>query len=303
MWFDVIAYLDAQNVMHSTEKNVSPGWTGIRCRYPSCADNSNHLGINLKSGLHKCFKCGHKGGPEQLVMLIEQCQYPQAKDRVREFSTGILGPAEGPEIVGTFMLPKFAAQQPAPAHVKYLHDRGYDPGQLVSQYGVSFTGPVSWVNTSQGQVQYPWRIVIPIYIDGVIVNFTSRDITGRASSKYKMAPDGIALRPGRDVVYNIDNTSRCIACVEGPFDVWRIGYGAVAVLGTVFTEEQLALITARRPERVYVIYDPDASEIAEHLAARLIRLVPQVDILYLDQGDPDTMTLADLQYIQHLLAA
>jgi hypothetical protein len=299
--FDVVAYLDARGISYSTGRNVSAGNVGIQCVYPACDDTSNHLGIGLDNALHNCWKCGGKGRMAKLIMMIDNCGYPEAMDVVRKFSTGYVPRPAGAEVVGEFMLPKFHTPDPTPAHAAYLAKRGYLPTDL-TQYEIKYSGPVSFVETSQGRIHYRWRIIIPIFIDGVVVNFTSRDITGRANAKYKTAPDEIAIRPGREVVYNLDNAGSRIALVEGPMDVWRIGPGAVAMLGTSFTEEQLVLIASHRPERVYVVYDSGAADIAEELGRRIMRLVPRVDYLWLDGGDPDTMSGTDLAHLRRLLA-
>jgi hypothetical protein len=302
MGFDVIKYLDARGIAHSSGKNVSGGWVGIQCVYPLCDDRSNHLGINLQSGLHSCWKCGNKGGPEHLVMLIDRCDYGRAADVVRKFSSGLITNREEHVRLGSFMLPKFCSYEPHGIHAAYLASRGYDWQELVAQYDIRFTGPVAYVDTSRGKIHYRWRIIIPIYVDGAMVNFTSRDVTGRSDARYKTAPDDIAMMPGGTVVYNLDNAGDRIALMEGPFDVWRIGPGAVGMLGTVFTEEQLELIAAKQPSRLYVVYDHGAAEIAEELGTRMAKLVPRVDYLWLDEGDPDTLPLMDIKRLQHMLA-
>jgi DNA primase len=191
------------------------------------------------------------------------------------------------------------------AHAKYLASRGYDWRELVAQYDIRFTGPIAYVDTPRGKIHYRWRIIIPVYVDGMMVNFTSRDITGHSEARYKSAPDDIANMPGGAVVYNLDNVEQGgrIALMEGPFDVWRVGPGAVGMLGTIFTEEQLLLICNKQPSRVYVVYDSGASDVAKQLGRIMIRLVPRVDYLWLDPGtDPDTLSLMDLNRIRRLLA-
>lgn len=302
MSFDVIRYLDARNIPHSSGKNVSAGNVGIQCFNPMCDDTSNHLGVRLEDGVYSCWKCGAKGDAIGLIMELERCGFPQAKDTLRQYSSGVVTQPRGPEVVGEFMLPKFCTEAPTGIHKKYIHGRGYQWEALVAQYGLRFTGAISYLDAGHKRIHYRWRIIIPIYIDGVMVSFTSRDITGLSDAKYKAAPDEIAIRPGADVVYNLDNAGDRIALVEGPMDVWRIGPGAVAMLGTKFTEEQLVLIASRRPSRVYVVYDSGAVDIAEDLGTRMARLVPRVDYLWLDDGDPDTMKPADLAHLRRLLS-
>jgi hypothetical protein len=303
MSFDVIRYLDARNISHSTGKNVSAGNVGIQCFNPMCDDTSNHLGIQLGEGLYSCWKCGTKGDAIGLVMRLDNCDFTQASETVRRYSSGYVMQPQGREVVGEFMLPKFCTTVPTSLHKAYLMQRSYQWDQLANQYGLRFTGAISFIDAGPRRIHYRWRIIIPIYIDGVMVSFTSRDITGHSDARYKAAPDSIAIRPGAEVVYNIDTVEpgARMALVEGPFDVWRIGPGAVAMLGTVFTEEQLVLIASRRPSRVYVVYDSGAADIAEDLGSRMARLVPRVDYLWLDDGDPDTMKPADLGHLQRLL--
>jgi len=304
--FNVIAYLDARGIAYKTTgKNVSAGWIGIQCVYPLCDDHSNHLGINLDTGVHSCWKCGNRGGPERLVELIDRVEWAEASDIVKRFSDNSFIPEAltMPRVRGDFMLPKFAQRTPYSVHAQYLQRRGYEPLDVVHKYDLLFTGSVSWVATPRGKIHYPWRIIMPIYVDGQIVNFTARDITGRATSKYKNGPDDIAIRNGGDCVYNIDRVriGGSVMLVEGPLDVWRIGDGAVAMLGTQFTESQLSLIASRRPQRVFVVYDVDANEIARELGTRIARLVPETEYVWLTNGDPDGADSATIAYLRDLL--
>jgi DNA primase len=74
--------------------------------------------------------------------------------------------------------------------------------------------------------------------------------------------------------------------VEGVFDAWRIGDGAIATFGTQFTDEQLLMIS--KFKQVFVMYDQDAIDDAHRLANILMLFVP-VKVLELDSGDPDDL--------------
>jgi hypothetical protein len=233
--------------------------------------------------------------------MVDECTWTQADAVVKQFTTLL---ATEPPVPGTpseFMLPKFHTQEPTDRHFRYLQDRGYNYHDLMNKYQISFTGPVSWVQGPYGKMNYYWRIIIPIFLDGVMVNFTSRDITEWSSSKYKMGPNNIAIRPGGDCVYNLDNAGDTIMLVEGPMDVWRIGDGAVAMMGTKFSEAQLSLIANKRPRQVFIVYDAGAEKIAKDLGQRMARLVPQTDYVWLNNTDPDAANAADVADLRALL--
>lgn len=283
--FKVIEYLDARGIPYSTSgRNVSQGWVGIQCVYPGCDDHSNHLGINLGSGVHTCWKCGQKGGPAQLVKLLEHCSWGAAKRIVGQYSTedGYIPPdayqGNARRATGAFMLPKTAtAKLPGP-HQRYLEGRGFNVEYLQRNYDV-----MACYTTGR----YRHRVIIPMYLNGVLVNFQARDITGRAARKYLMAPNEDALVPGDKLLYGLDRAGESVALVEGVMDVWRIGAGGVAVLGTKLTEEKLSLLPQHGVQRVFVVYDQDAGERGEEIANKVSKLIRYVETIWLPKDDPD----------------
>jgi len=229
-------------------------------------------------------------------MAIDRCAYPDALAILAGFGGAVvpIQPRHVREAVGSFMLPKEATADYPPPHHRYLVGRGFDPDYIHQHYQV-----MSCYTTGQ----YRHRIIAPIFIDGVMVNFIARDITGLSERKYTMAPNTDAIRPGEDVLYNIDRAQRSVAIVEGIFDVWRIGDGAVGLLGTALTEEKLLLLLQRGIERAFVIYDQDASSRAKEVANRVSKLIPHTENIWLPRGDPDTYfaenpsDLTDLQFL------
>lgn len=297
--FNPIAYFESRGIQHwTTGKNVTQGWVNIQCVYPGCDDASNHLGTSLSTGLHSCWKCGRKGGPEQLVMAIEHCSYGEAAETVRRFSSGPIPIAQHRgsvrEATGAFMLPKTATWDLPGPHARYLLNRGFDLDHIQQEYHVMACYTVG---------RYRHRVIIPIYLNGVLVNFIARDITGKAEKKYLMAPNREALVPGEQLLYNLDRAGRSVALVEGATDVWRIGPGAVGVLGTKLTEEKISLLPQRGVERAFVVYDQDAAERGMELAWRVSKLVKHVENIWLPAGDPDAYfaenpsDLAELRFL------
>jgi DNA primase len=175
-------------------------------------------------------------------------------------------------------------------HRKYLLRRGFNPDAIISKYGVG-----GCYNT--GDRRYRMRIIIPIYMEDKLVSFTARTIVD-AQPKYRGPNDEDAAMPGRAILYGLDNVKYGIAAlVEGPTDVWRIGDGAIAMMRTRFTEEQLTHIPRSGIHTVYVIYDAGAEKLGEELASRVSKLVNKTVYVPLDGQDPATLNPAELHQI------
>jgi hypothetical protein len=296
--FDAVSYLDSRNIPYTTRgKNVTAGWVNIQCPKWDCDDASNHMGVSLSTGLHSCWKCGAKGGPEKLIMELEEVDWVTAHTTAVAFgvapthSTPTAQPAGVPP--GRGLLPKLSAHLPKP-HQRYLLNRGFNPKSIIQKYNIGGT-----YNT--GDRRYRMRVIAPIYMYGELVSFTGRTIVG-ADPKYRMPNDEDAAMPGHTVVYGLDNVKHGIcAIVEGVTDVWRVGDGAIAFLRTRFTEEQLNHLSRSGIHRAYIIYDAGAEKLGKELASRVSKLVPETIYVPLDRQDPATLNPADLQQIRKWL--
>ena len=82
----------------------------------------------------------------------------------------------------------------------------------------------------------------------------------------------------KDTLYGYDRCkSNTVIVSEGPFDVWRWGYGAVCTWGIKFTERQVDLLSTFK--NIFIIFDSSdtktgkeekqAAEQAEKLADKL----------------------------------
>jgi hypothetical protein len=102
-------------------------------------------------------------------------------------------------------------------HKKYLQARRFDPDHIVNQYGIKGTTHLSVL---------PFRLIIPVYFNGVLCSWTSRDVTGKAKNRYySCEPDNERICH-KDLIYNWDNCDGIVLLCEGQTDVWRLGNGA-----------------------------------------------------------------------------
>lgn len=284
--FDILKYLDSRSIPYSySGNNVSSGWIGINCQF--CLDHSNHLGINLRSKAFSCFKCAEKGNAVKLVCAIDGCSVPTALSTMKEFGDGTFVPREK-HYQSKVKFPMGTTKMFSGAAISFLESRRYDAEAVITKYDLYLTGPLS---------DYKHRIIIPVFVNNRIVSFTGRDITGQSGSKYRNSSEQYSIRDVKQCLYNMDHVYRNRAVVvEGIFDAWRIGDGAVATFGTKYTREQLRLLKGLK--QVFVLYDSDAYSIAEKLAYDLTAFVPQVEILKLSEGDPDNLTDDDVRALR-----
>jgi hypothetical protein len=175
-------------------------------------------------------------------------------------------------------------QQP---HRNYLRHRGFNDHRLEADWGIQGTGPIG---------QYKFRIIAPIYLDGRLISYQGRDITGRQDLPYKACTREQEALHHKHSLYGIDKVPGDRALVvEGLFDVWRMGPGAIAPFGIEYTEEQV-LMMADRLRHVHILFDPEeqAQRQADKMAIDLMQYGVEVDLLNLtERDDPADMTPAE----------
>ena len=146
--------------------------------------------------------------------------------------------------------------------IKYLQSRGFDPAIIYSEYGVSYC---------QDSDSFPLaidRLVMPIVFDGAKVGWQCRYIGTPPSKnipKYFSAP-GMSIK---NYLYDYDRAKSFpfVVVVEGIFDAWAIGQGAVALFGKTASRRQLELLHSWQMVLLYL--DSDAVEEAHKIAKQL----------------------------------
>ncbi len=293
--FDIKAYLDDKNIScYEIGKNVTRGGIEINCAF--CGDPSQHCGINLNSKFFHCWICGEKGTATKLIKEIEECSWTKAEKIITQYQDlsflelkqDILKRYEGDGQI----LPKESITELPDAYQRYLANRGFDPDVICKQY---------YVRACHNIGDFKFRIIIPIIMDGKIVNFTTRSIAG-TSPKYKHCPNEKAIIPMRECVYNIDSVvADAVLIVEGTLDVWRMGKGTVALMGIEFTEEQIELLRQKELKKVVVMFDgePQAIRQAHKLAAKLSAFVSTAYVIELPGGkDPADLSNKEVEEIR-----
>ena len=140
----------------------------------------------------------------------------------------------------------------------YLLERGVTPEQIARhKLGVSYVG------------RYAYRIVFPVYADGVLCGINARDFTGRAKAKYLTSKTDKRI-------WGFDPEASTVVLSEGCFKALRLEQAtdacSAALLGHDLTPRQLLQIQESCCERITIYPDVDAvgKKGAATVAERLI---------------------------------
>jgi len=269
------------------DHHVTQGWVGTSC--PTCCkgEDKYKLGIHQTWLACNCWTCG----PQNLITALAELsgEHP-AKDA--KLLTGVEKEYVEDKRVkrGTLKLPP-GVEDMLPVHQKYLKKRGFDPEKIAQLWGVKGIGLTSYL---------PWRLFIPINdMSGNLMSWTTRAL-GDARRRYIAAKPGEEIISAKHLLYGEQYARHCIIVVEGPTDAWRIGPGAVAVMGTSYTTEQM--VRMGKYGKVAICFDREES--AQKRAMQLkeeLGMFPDCDAVrvVLDADDPGSATEEEIQELRN----
>ena len=300
--FDIRAYLQFTNTpIFEAGKGVTRGWIGVQCIY--CSDDHNHLGINLTFKGFSCWKCEAKGSLITFIQDLENINYGAALRRIDDFQS--LEPTEVEtrerlEDNRQDILPLHCDDQFTAGQRRYLQGRRFDPEMLRVHWGLR-----------AGPIYGPWkyRIIIPVQVGGRTMTWIGMS-TINDGVRYKAAPVEQSFIPTSELLYGVDKVQKggilvkpSVLVVEGVTDVWRIGPGAIATLGMGITEDKLYQLLRLDAGTYYIMFDgeDEAALNATKLANALSKRGKQVEVMELDEGDPDDLTDEEANKVRSMI--
>jgi len=219
-------------------------WINVLCPY--CGSTSFHLGFNIKSDYCSCFKCGGHNLLMTLSKILnvssnivtEICDSYQTRNMI----IAKLNDKEKPN-KEKINLPGFPLST---TEKKYLLNRHFYPNDLMKTYNIQGGGYYGeWKN----------RIIIPIYVGGKLVSWTSRTIISDREPRYKTLPNQESVINIKKIFFNLDNcTHDYVLLLEGPFDVMRFGNDSICGFGMQLSRTQLIYL-AERFKKVFICFD------------------------------------------------
>lgn len=288
------------HVDHATEgeKHCRPGWVNVPC--PFCTGNPGyHLGYNMETNHFHCWRCGSKF-VDKVISKLLNITLPEARALIKQYGGTSHHSRKEPRAkinLTPFKYPTGVTKLKS-NHIRYLVGRGFDPELLEAVWGVSGTGPVSYLN----KINYSHRILAPIFWEGREVSFQTRLMRSNKDFKYLACPMSREIIHHQRILYGKPlEWGRRGVCVEGITDVWRLGVRSFAVFGIDYTPYQVREIK-RHFDEVVILFDPDpqARKQAEKLRDELEYFKVKVHIEDIPQ-DPGSMSQDDADHLMKQL--
>lgn len=225
---------------------------------------------SAKHGGHKCWSCGFRGGPWELVIAVRGVDEDGAADFVKAIVTGKPREFAGVPTVRVRVPPPAAYEYCLPPGVcipsldgsewpdvfaDYLERRGVTAEQIIQWHiGFATRGPLAW------------RVVIPVHTRGRLVAHVARavfddreryDMPTRRGRNVRNAQPEAALF-GEPL---LDPTFPVLTIAEGSFSKLALDRAGapntVALLGSDWSAEKAAILTVMPWQHVIVATDPD----------------------------------------------
>lgn len=281
---DLLTELGIPFRMPGSHHHVRDGWVGLDC--PVCSPGSNRyrLGINQQSLAVSCWQCGRLRLGDVLAQASGR-KLGEILQRLPEITRKAVPPKQ---TYYTQYREPLGVEPLLGPHRRYLEKRKLDPDFVAETYGVRGIG-------REGRLK--WRIFIPVFRDGKPVSWTTRSI-GKNNLRYISADPRDEACPLKQTLFGIDFVKHTAIIVEGPFDALRIGPGAVATYGLVYSQSQVRRLS-EIPTRVIAFDSDQASQRrAVQLARDLAPFPGETFVVQLSGKDPGDSPEAEIQELR-----
>lgn len=221
-------WLDSEGVEYKPTFGTSGEQANIKT-CPMCGDDRWKVYANLHSGLGKCHVCDRGINKWKFISLTLGISGRDTVDYIKSVASQLgWRPPVQQEIKrvnmapGEILLPE---SMPIPMHGMnhpYLEERGIGADDA-EYFHLRYAKRGWFVYKINGVEKYQlWeeRIVIPVFnLDGEMIAFQGRDITGTAAKKYLFPP---AVKSTGSVLFNGHNAkgAKTVIVCEGVFDVF-----------------------------------------------------------------------------------
>jgi hypothetical protein len=282
-------FLDEHKVSYVTDgKYATHGWIQFDCPFCDGGSDPNkpYCGYNLSGNYINCWRCGGHS-IAQTMKALSGLSWKEIKALVGNIEvdrstvwTPVRGNLAYPD--GLVPLKK--------VHRKYLKGRGFDPDELVRLWGIQGIGLAPSLS---------WRLFIPITQDGQVVSWTTRKVSDNgSSSRYISASPSQEIRSAKECLYGIDYARHGVVIVEGPTDVWRVGPGSIAVLGTGIKPAQLLRLSKFLIRAVCFDNEPAGRKRARMLCDSLSAFPGSTTLVELDAKDPGSASPKEIKLLR-----
>lgn len=226
---DMETYLHIEGIPHKKTRGAKGTQLNLK-ECPACGSSSWKTYINADTGLGNCFAGSHTPGENfnKYSFIKAHLGSPSFHDVIAHLKARVIEMGWQPKRKGRatetppeLVLPNSIALPHEGQNLMYLVQRGI--GNEIADYFQLRYCRAGWFkykfNGEDKNQKWEERVVVPVFdLDGNMVTFQGRDITGAAEKKYLFPP---GLPSTARYLLNGHNARRCktIAIGEGAFDV------------------------------------------------------------------------------------
>jgi len=283
------------------EQSGKPEQINIDCINPDCDDNwrqRKKMTVNTDTKIAFCFKCGKIYKPLDFVAEVEGISRFEAMKLVKAGIKRTFGPDRlEAALVGIKPLPPTKPETEKDRSVTLPYNIKIEPGSEPYNYLMNRNFDSTVINHFRLRYQpvgpYGRRIIIPVYVNGVLVTFQARTLDSNTRPKYLFPREGASCF--QSVLYNWDQAKNyeVLIMVEGVTDAWRLwlrGFqNVVCTFGKSLKKEQRRLILDNpKTKTVIMFWDGEAMEKVYNTVGDLVDSI-DVRVAELPYGmEPDT---------------
>ena len=283
---DMESWLDYEGIQYKRTRGKSGIQLNVR-ECPCCGNTKWKVYLNANSGLGNCFVCEEKLNKWKFIASHMNTSGSDTFSYVEKYMVSQGWKPRQVTSAPVDMATELNAPTSIPIPIKgrnlqYLENRNISI-ELAQFFRLSYCAKGFFKYTDadgKPAVQnYSGRVIIPVFdLDGKLVTFQGRDITGTAARKY-LFPPGFASTGS--IIYNGHNAFKAPRVVvgEGAFDAFAIkaamdedrtlrDYCAVATFGKALGPDQLQKLKRLKEEGALkeVIFMWDSERLAIHAA-------------------------------------
>lgn len=230
---DMESWLDSQAVDYRLTRGRSGAQLNIKT-CPTCGNSDSKVYLNAETGLGNCNAGSHPRGEtfNKWRFIRAVMSDISGREVVEHIKGHVQSPGWAPKRVhaapmqhkGCIVLPQSLELPIEGRNLAYLTQRGI-PGEIAAYFGLRYCHEGFYFYTDDGQNRrqdFSGRVLIPVYnLEGELVNFQGRDVTGVKEPRY-LFPPGLSAT-GNHLLngHNVRDTHRVVVG-EGAFDVAAI---------------------------------------------------------------------------------
>jgi hypothetical protein len=281
------------NIVGSGNKHYREGWINLQYCF-NCGDSRGHCGYKIGRYHFNCYKCGYHNLWESFRLLFPGENIKELISQI-DIQYSYSGYQKKEKSKKEVKLPGV----PLPLNglqLEYLRRRGFtNIEELQNLWGIQGFPKSNNYKTSL-------RLFIPIFDEyGVMQSWVLRGIAKNHHPRYILASEDEEGITTKTLLFGSQYRSYwdSVIVVEGVFDVFKIGIGAVGTLGKILTPSQVNKI-AMYPRRI-ICLDWDAQKEAKELCEQLSLYPGETIRIKLDAKDPGSADPEEIMKLRTFL--